>query len=174
MGAGAVIECGDVAGRQYDSAVEVLQRLFWEAERKQQVAAIVVGRRILGKELHRLVEVFDRRFGLTKANVGHGAVVENGGFAVVGQRVVLQRIRVGADSLAGIAPYQGRRGFLHLGLRTFLRICRRSHNHRQHHGGGEAWGRGFRALAHRPHRQEAVPKSTRHCRPHRATDWSAR
>ncbi len=114
IGAGAVRHGGGIARRQHDGAIEVLDGLVGIAERQKKVAAVVVDRRILGEELRRAVEILDGELGLPEARVGYGAIVEDGGAAVVGECRVLQGLGVARHRLPGVTTHKRRGGVLRL------------------------------------------------------------
>ena len=107
VGARPIGERRRIARCQQDRAIEVADRLFWQAERQQQVAAIVVGCWMFGEKLHGAVEIVDCEFGLTRTGIRDGAIIQDRPAPVVGERGFLERFRVECDRLGNVAAQQG-------------------------------------------------------------------
>ena len=105
--AGTVIEGGGVSGRQDNGAIEIFLGFFQEPERDQQIAAIVVDRRVLGEERGSGVEIFDGEFDLTGARIGDAAVVEKCGTPIIGERVVGECGGISVDGFGCLTTGEG-------------------------------------------------------------------
>ncbi len=75
--AGPVVVGGRIPGREHDRAIEILHGLLGEAEREQQIAAIVVDGGELGKQLRREIEILERLPRVPELDVGDAAIVED-------------------------------------------------------------------------------------------------
>ena len=95
-----------IARCQQASAVEIFDGLAVLPERHEQIAAIVISGWILGKQLHRAIEIVECEFGLAEADVGDGAIVQNGRAPVVGEPGIFERFGIIGERLAGVATHE--------------------------------------------------------------------
>jgi hypothetical protein len=106
MRTGAIGIGGGVARGQQQRALEVLHGLAHGANAEQHGAAIVVDGRVLREQLDGAIENLDRLPRALAPRVGHAAVGKQGGPALVGNGLVLQRLGVERYRLVEIAARQ--------------------------------------------------------------------
>jgi len=128
-----------IAGREHDGPVEIFERLVREAERQQQVAAIVVDGGEFRKELGREIEIFEREPRLPELDIGDATIVENGGPPVVRQRRILQRLGIVVDRLLRLSAHERCCRFVGE-LRRLSRCCVRRQRCRAGRNGQREYG----------------------------------